>query len=89
MQVWCPRVNRRDAFHLMPIITPCYPSMNSAYNVGMAQLRRLKFEFARAREVVCAVVNGSEESGALGKELTRPEVSKRSYATSEARSNEE
>ena len=46
-QVWCPARNRRDAFHLMPIITPCYPSMNSAYNVGAAQLRRIKFELER------------------------------------------
>lgn len=46
-QVWNPRANPRDRAHLMPLITPAYPSMNSAYNVGLPQLRRLKEEFAR------------------------------------------
>lgn len=32
----------------MPIITPAYPSMNSSYNVGMSQCRRLTDEFHRA-----------------------------------------
>lgn len=40
--VWNPMTNGRDASHLMPIITPCYPSMNSAYNVGLSQFRLLQ-----------------------------------------------
>ena len=45
--VWNPRINPQDAAQLMPIITPAYPAMNSAYNVGEAQLRRVKAEVRR------------------------------------------
>jgi len=48
LQVWNPTINPRDGAHLMPIITPAYPSMNSSYNVGQSQLRRLKEEMCRA-----------------------------------------
>jgi poly(A) polymerase Pap1 len=38
-RVWDPRVDTRD---LMPIITPCYPAINSAYNVSPVSLAILK-----------------------------------------------
>lgn len=37
---------------LMPIITPCYPSMNSAFNVSRTTLDILASELARAADVV-------------------------------------
>ncbi len=39
LPVWNPRTNYKDSHHLMPIITPAYPSMNSAYNVATPQFR--------------------------------------------------
>ena len=33
-QVWDPRVNVHDRYHLMPIITPAYPQQNSTFNVS-------------------------------------------------------
>lgn len=39
LSVWNPRVNPKDGAHIMPIITPAYPSMNSSYNVGVPQYR--------------------------------------------------
>jgi len=46
--IWDPQINPRDALHLMPILTPTYPAMNSAYNVGIAQLRRMREEMRNA-----------------------------------------
>lgn len=48
LPVWNRATNPRDALHVMPIITPLYPSMNSSYNVGIPQLRRMQDELVRA-----------------------------------------
>lgn len=48
LPAWNPQTNPRDGLHIMPIITPAYPSMNSAYNVGIPQLRRIQDELIRA-----------------------------------------
>lgn len=46
LPVWNPYVNRKDATHVMPIITPAYPAMNSAYNVAFPQFRCIQVYFA-------------------------------------------
>lgn len=52
LPAWNPAVNPRDGLHVMPIITPAYPSMNSSYNVGPAQLRRIQDEMVRAANLL-------------------------------------
>ena len=48
LPIWDPDTYPRDGLHYMPIITPAYPSMNSSYNVGIPQLRRIQDEMYRA-----------------------------------------
>ncbi|EJK71816.1 hypothetical protein THAOC_06705 [Thalassiosira oceanica] len=57
--VWDPRENYRDKLHVMPIITPCYPSMNSSFNVGEPGLRRMRDEFRRAARVSREILSGT------------------------------
>ena len=58
LQVWDPRVNYRDKMHLMPVVTPAYPSMNSMYNVNENTLRIMLGEFKRGAEVSDALLAG-------------------------------
>jgi len=51
----------------MPIITPCYPSMNSSYNVGDPQLRRIQDELRRATKISNDVCFGRKTWGDLFK----------------------
>lgn len=37
--------------NVMVVLTPCYPSGNTTYNVGVAQMRRLRREFGRANRL--------------------------------------
>ena len=40
---WHPG-HARDRAHVMKVITPCYPMMNSTYNIGVPQLRIIRRE---------------------------------------------
>jgi poly(A) polymerase len=51
-KVWNPKINASDRFHLMPIVTPSFPCMNSTYNVTETTRRILTAEFARAHDLL-------------------------------------
>ncbi|KAL0535559.1 hypothetical protein IC582_029894 [Cucumis melo] len=55
LPVWDPRRNPKDRYHLMPIITPAYPCMNSSYNVSASTLRIMTEEFQRGHDI-CEVM---------------------------------
>ena len=58
LPVWDAKTNPRDRMHIMPILTPTYPSMNSAYNVGIPQLRRLTHALYEGLETIQAIEEG-------------------------------
>ncbi|CAA2987799.1 nuclear poly(A) polymerase 1 [Olea europaea subsp. europaea] len=58
---WDPRRNYKDRLHLMPIITPAYPCMNSSYNVSTSTLRVMMEEFQRGNEI-CEAIQGSKSN---------------------------
>jgi len=51
-KVWNPRTNPADRQHVMPVITPAFPAMNSTHNVTETTKRILLDEFRRGYEVV-------------------------------------
>ncbi|XP_050234393.2 nuclear poly(A) polymerase 1-like [Mercurialis annua] len=57
--VWDPSRNPKDKNHLMPIITPAYPSMNSSYNVSYNTLRIMSEEFQRGNDI-CEAMEASK-----------------------------
>ena len=58
---WDPRLNIRDRYHLMPIITPCFPHQNTAYNVSKYTLEIMKQELSRGLKIVEDVMNGTSK----------------------------
>jgi len=51
-KVWNPKTNHADRQHIMPVITPAFPAMNSTHNVTGTTKRILLDEFRRGYEVV-------------------------------------
>ncbi|EDO48505.1 predicted protein [Nematostella vectensis] len=44
-QIWDPRTNPGDRYHLMPIITPAYPQQNFSFSVSMSTRKIMCDEF--------------------------------------------
>lgn len=59
-EVWSPHLNQR---HLMPIITPAYPSMNTTHNVSASTFTTMKQEIARGRQL-CDEIFADAKKGA-------------------------
>lgn len=50
--IWNPAINPADKFHLMPIITPAYPQINSTYNVFTSTRTLICKEFSLGLAVI-------------------------------------
>ncbi|PNS17268.1 hypothetical protein CAC42_6951 [Sphaceloma murrayae] len=61
VRVWNPKVYGGDARHLMPIITPAYPSMCATHNVTSSTLAIIKRELSRADEITTQIFSGQKQ----------------------------
>ncbi|EER26783.1 poly(A) polymerase pla1, putative [Coccidioides posadasii C735 delta SOWgp] len=52
MKVWNPKIYHGDRFHLMPIITPAYPSMCATHNVSLSTKAVILRELKRGGDIV-------------------------------------
>ncbi|KNC50785.1 Poly(A) polymerase gamma [Thecamonas trahens ATCC 50062] len=61
---WDP-TNYRDRGHLMPVLTPAYPSLNANTNITRSTIEIIRAEFERGEEIVNAVYAGQASWGKL------------------------
>ncbi|CAI7599368.1 unnamed protein product [Penicillium glandicola] len=52
IKVWNPKIYHGDRFHLMPIITPAYPSMCSTHNISLSTKAVILRELQRGGDMV-------------------------------------
>lgn len=60
LQVWDPRLNPADKYHVMPIITPSYPQQNSTFNVTRSTKAILIEQFQQAKDITEEIVKGTK-----------------------------
>ncbi|KAJ6263688.1 polynucleotide adenylyltransferase [Drechslerella dactyloides] len=59
VRVWNPRLYPSDKNHLMPIITPAYPSMCSTHNITPSTKAAILGEMAKAADIVDRIITGN------------------------------
>ncbi|KAI5310848.1 polynucleotide adenylyltransferase, partial [Ascosphaera atra] len=59
MKVWNPTIYHSDRCHLMPIITPAYPSMCATHNISQSTKTVLLRELKRGEEIVNNIFAGN------------------------------
>lgn len=60
-QVWDPRINAPDRYHLMPIITPAYPQQNSTFNVSTSTCKVILNEFNNGMQITDEIMMGKSK----------------------------
>lgn len=60
LQVWDPRSNPSDKYHVMPIITPSYPQQNSTFNVTRSTRTIITDQFEQAKEITEEIIKGTK-----------------------------
>lgn len=59
VRVWNPKVYNGDRFHLMPIITPAYPSMCATHNITLSTKEIITRELMRGVEITDKIWSGA------------------------------
>ncbi|KJZ76069.1 hypothetical protein HIM_04525 [Hirsutella minnesotensis 3608] len=58
VRVWNPKVYKGDSFHLMPVITPAYPSMCATFNITRSSMAIINRELQRGLELTENIMVG-------------------------------
>ena len=93
MSSWNPQLCPTDGYHLMPIITPAVPSMNSAFNVGIPQFRMIQLEIQRgvylfqSMNNIPNVLNSEKENSVSQKEHEERQVQPRCRKSSSSKTS--
>ncbi|KFY09442.1 hypothetical protein V491_08169 [Pseudogymnoascus sp. VKM F-3775] len=58
VKVWNPRIYKHDSFHLMPIITPAYPSMCATHNITRSTKEIIQRELKRGGNITDQIMSG-------------------------------
>lgn len=61
VRVWNPKIYPGDGRHLMPIITPAYPSMCATHNVTKSTLSIITKELVRADKLATQIFSGERQ----------------------------
>ncbi|KAK4545283.1 hypothetical protein LTR36_003463 [Oleoguttula mirabilis] len=61
LREWDPSNYRGDAAHLMPILTPSYPSMNTAHTIGQSTKMVIMRELDRGEQIVNDIHDGKKQ----------------------------
>ncbi len=56
-----PQLYKGDSFHIMPIITPAYPSMCATFNITKSSLTVIQRELHRASETAQLIIAGRKQ----------------------------
>ncbi|KAJ0315352.1 hypothetical protein COL5a_012009 [Colletotrichum fioriniae] len=58
VRVWNPKLYKGDQFHLMPVITPAYPSMCATYNITRSAMTVIQQELGRGCDITDNIMLG-------------------------------
>ena len=61
VRVWNPKIYNGDRYHLMPIITPAYPSMCATHNISQSTKKVILRELKRGGDIVDEIFTGKKQ----------------------------
>ena len=61
LREWDPTAYRGDAAHYMPILTPAYPSTNTAHTIGPSTKMVIMHELERGEKIVADIYDGKKQ----------------------------
>ncbi|CZR41288.1 putative PAP1-poly(A) polymerase [Fusarium proliferatum ET1] len=58
VRIWNPKLYKGDTYHLMPVITPAYPSMCATFNITRSSMSIINRELKRALQISESIMVG-------------------------------